>query len=108
MTRYLRHGILMLAAILLVAGVQTVVAQDAAQKKGAELYASLCASCHTPTPAKMMGKPVEALTAGMDKVKNMSSPSGPLLKMQQNLKKRNMKKIIQISLKMMKVQYTKQ
>ena len=56
MTRYLRHGILMLAAILLVAGVQTVVAQDAAQKKGAELYASLCASCHTPTPAKMMGK----------------------------------------------------
>ena len=97
MTRYLRHGILMLAAILLVAGVQTVVAQDAAQKKGAELYASLCASCHTPTTAKMMGKPVEALTAGMDKVKNMSSPSGPLLKMQENLKTLNAEQINDIA-----------
>ena len=97
MTRYLRHGILLLAAILLVAGVQTVVAQDATQKKGAELYASLCASCHTPTPAKMMGKPVEALTAGMDKVKNMSSPSGPLLKMQENLKTLNAEQINDIA-----------
>ena len=87
----------MLAAILLVAGVQTVVAQDATQKKGAELYASLCASCHTPTPATMMGKPVEALTAGMDKVKNMRSPSGPLLKMQENLKTLNAEQINDIA-----------
>ena len=96
MTRHLRQGILMLAAILLVAGVQTVVAQDDAQKKGAELYASLCESCHTPTP-KLMGKPVEALTAGMDKVKNMGSPSGPLLKMQQNLKTLNAEQINDIA-----------
>ena len=46
MTRYLRHGILMLTAILLVAGVQTVVAQDAAQKKGADLYASPVSYTH--------------------------------------------------------------
>jgi cytochrome c553 len=45
----------------------------------------------------MMGKPVEALTAGMDKVKNMSSPSGPLLKMQQNLKTLNAEQINDIA-----------
>ena len=86
MTKYLRHGVLTLAAFLLVAGVQSAVAQDDAQKAGAELYANNCMSCHTPTPAKMMGKPVDGLLASMEKVKNMSSPSGPLQKMQQTLK----------------------
>ncbi|MDD4702297.1 MAG: cytochrome c [Desulfovibrio sp.] len=86
MTKYLRYGVLTLAAFLLVAGVHSAVAQDAAQKTGAELYEKNCMSCHTPTPAKMMGKPVDGLVASMEKVKNMSSASGPLLKMQDTLK----------------------
>lgn len=85
MTKYLRYGILTLAAFLLATGVQSAVAQGSAQK-GEELYAKNCMSCHTPTPTKMMGKPVDGLVASMEKVKNMSSPSGPLLKMQETLK----------------------
>ncbi|MEG6501520.1 MULTISPECIES: c-type cytochrome [unclassified Desulfovibrio] len=80
MKNYLQYGAFALAAALLLSGIQPATAQDAEQD-GAKLYTALCASCHTPTPAKMMGKPVDGLVAGMEKVKNMESPTGPLIKM---------------------------
>ena len=80
MKKYLKYGVFALAASLLFTGIQSATAQEAEQD-GAKLYASLCAGCHTPTPAKMMGKPVDKLVAGMEKVKNLESPTGPLVQM---------------------------
>ena len=80
MKKYLKYGVFALAASLLFIGIQSATAQEAEQD-GAKLYASLCAGCHTPTPAKMMGKPVDGLVAGMEKVKKMEAPTGPLIKM---------------------------
>ena len=73
---------LLLAAGLLVAG--TAVAANSADS-GQELYTKLCASCHTANPAAMKGKPVEALLAGMDRVKNLPNASGAAARMQQVL-----------------------
>jgi len=80
MKKYLQYGAFALAAALLLSGIQPATAQDVEQD-GAKLYTALCASCHTPTPAKMMGKPVDGLVAGMEKVKKMEAPTGPLIKM---------------------------
>lgn len=72
---------LMLAAGLLLAGT-AVVAYSA--DSGEELYTKLCSGCHSPSPA-MKGKPVDALLAGMDRVKNMSNAMGAAARMQQVL-----------------------
>jgi mono/diheme cytochrome c family protein len=72
---------LMLAAGLLLAGT-AVVAYSA--DSGEELYTKLCSGCHSPSPA-MKGKPVDALLAGMDRVKNMSNATGAAARMQQVL-----------------------
>lgn len=80
MKKYLQYGTFALAAALLLSGIQPATAQDVEQD-GAKLYTALCASCHTPTPAKMMGRPVDGLVAGMEKVKKMEAPTGPLIKM---------------------------
>ena len=78
MKKHLQYGAFALAASLLLTGIQTATAQNVEQD-GAKLYATLCAGCHTPTPAKMMGKPVDKLVAGMEKVKKLESPTGPLV-----------------------------
>lgn len=78
---------LLLAAGLLLAGT-AVAAQDNAGS-GQELYQKLCASCHSASPAAMKGKPVDALLAGMEKVKNMSNASGAAARMQQVLQPLN-------------------
>lgn len=75
---------ILLAAGLLLVGT-AVAAQDSAAS-GQELYQKLCAACHSATPAAMKGKPVDTLVAGMDKVKNMSNPSGGAARMQQVVK----------------------
>ncbi|MTJ92724.1 MAG: cytochrome c [Desulfovibrio sp.] len=72
---------LMLAAGLLLAGT-AVVAYSA--DSGEELYTKLCSGCHSPSPA-MKGKPVDALLAGMDRVKNISNATGAAARMQQVL-----------------------
>ena len=75
---------ILLAAGLLLVGT-AVAAQDNAAS-GQEMYQKLCAACHSATPAAMKGKPVDTLVAGMDKVKNMSNPSGSAARMQQVVK----------------------
>ena len=75
---------ILLAAGLLLVGT-AVAAQDSAAS-GQELYQKLCAACHSATPTAMKGKPVDTLVAGMDKVKNMSNPSGGAARMQQVVK----------------------
>lgn len=72
---------LMLAAGLLLAG-SAVVAYSA--DSGQEMYTKLCSGCHSASPA-FKGKPVDALLAGMDRVKNMPNASGAAAKMQQAL-----------------------
>ena len=72
---------LMLAAGLLLAG-SAVVAYSA--DSGEEMYTKLCSGCHSASPA-FKGKPVDALLAGMDRVKNMPNASGAAAKMQQAL-----------------------
>ena len=72
---------LMLAAGLLLAGT-AVVAYSA--DSGEEMYTKLCSGCHSASPA-FKGKPVDALLAGMDRVKNMPNASGAAAKMQQAL-----------------------
>jgi Cytochrome c553 len=72
---------ILLAAGLLLAG--TAVAAYSADS-GEELYTKLCSSCHSPSPA-FKGKPVDALLAGMDRVKNKSDATGAAAKMQQAL-----------------------
>ena len=71
----------MLAAGLLLAG--TAVAAYSADS-GQELYTKLCSGCHSPSPA-FKGKPVDALLAGMDRVKSMSNAAGAAARMQQAL-----------------------
>lgn len=73
---------LLVAAGLLVAG--TVVAANSADS-GQEMYTNLCSGCHSPSPA-FKGKPVDALLAGIDRVKNMSNATGAAARMQQALK----------------------
>lgn len=75
---------ILLAAGLLLVGT-AVAAQDSAGS-GQELYQKLCAACHSASPAAMKGKPVDALIAGMEKVKNMSNPTGSTARMQQVVK----------------------
>ena len=72
---------LMLAAGLLLAGT-AVVAYSA--DSGEEMYTKLCSGCHSASPA-FKGKPVDALLAGMDRVKNMSNATGAAARMQQAL-----------------------
>mgnify|MGYP003592611868 CR=1 FL=1 len=72
---------LLLVAGLLVAG--SAVAVYSADS-GQELYTKLCSGCHSPSPA-FKGKPVDALLAGMDRVKNMSNATGAAARMQQAL-----------------------
>mgnify|MGYP003612117769 CR=1 FL=1 len=72
---------IILAAGVLLAG-SAVAAYSA--DSGQELYTKLCSGCHSPSPA-MKGKPVDALLAGMDRVKNMSNASGAAARMQQVL-----------------------
>ena len=75
---------ILLAAGLLLVGT-AVAAQDSAGS-GQELYQKLCVACHSATPAAMKGKPVDALVAGMEKVKNMNNPTGSTVRMQQVVK----------------------
>lgn len=76
---------LMLAAGLLLAG--TAVAAYSADS-GEELYTKLCSGCHSASPA-FKGKPVDALLAGMDRVKNMSNATGAAARMQQTVQSLN-------------------
>ena len=73
---------LMLVAGLLLAGT-AVVAYSA--DSGEEMYTKLCSGCHSASPA-FKGKPVDALLAGMDKVKNMPNATGAAARMQQTVK----------------------
>lgn len=74
---------ILLAAGLLLAGT-AVAAQDSAGT-GQEMYNKLCAGCHSATPAAMKGKPVDALVAGMERVKNLSNATGAAARMQQTV-----------------------
>ena len=73
---------LMLVAGLLLAG--TAVAAYSADS-GEEMYTKLCSGCHSASPA-FKGKPVDALLAGIDKVKNMPNATGAAARMQQTVK----------------------
>lgn len=75
---------ILLAAGLLLTGA-AVAAQDTATS-GQELYQKLCSPCHSASPAAMKGKPVDALVAGMERVKNLSNPAGAAARMQQVVK----------------------
>ena len=72
----------MLAAGLLLAGT-AVVAYSA--DSGEEMFTKLCSGCHSASPA-YKGKPVDALLAGIDRVKNMPNASGAAARMQQTVK----------------------
>lgn len=72
---------LMLVAGLLLAGT-AVVAYSA--DSGEEMYTKLCSGCHSASPA-FKGKPVDALLAGMDRVKNLPNATGAAARMQQAL-----------------------
>lgn len=72
---------ILLTAGLLLAG-SAVAAYSA--DSGQELYTKLCSGCHSASPA-FKGKPVDALLAGMDRVKNMPNATGAAARMQQTL-----------------------
>ena len=72
---------IVLAAGLLLAAT-AVAAQDSAGS-GQELYQKLCSSCHSASPERLKGKPVDSLVAGMERIKNLSNATGAAARMQQ-------------------------
>ena len=74
---------IILATGLLLVG--TAVAAQENAGAGQEMYSKLCSGCHSATPAAMKGKPVDALVAGMERVKNLSNATGAAARMQQTV-----------------------
>lgn len=85
MNIFLKQACLISGAVFLLGVVQSVAATDEQTVTGGELYASLCAACHTEKPGNMMGQPVDALVAKLNTVKSLPSASGKLAQMQEAL-----------------------
>lgn len=83
-TAWKRMGLFSAVALLAFVAVQANAAGNATT--GEALFKQSCVSCHRDKPAKMMGKPVDALVAKMKHYQTMPSPTGVVAAMQKALK----------------------